>query len=78
MGKTVEIGPTLGQILLSVVDKTTYLGGSVCVKILSNLQWFGPQAETFKQEGNFSYNVQLSDRQELLRSSRTLDQKMTP
>jgi hypothetical protein len=29
MGKTVEIGPTLSQILLSIVDKTAYLGGSV-------------------------------------------------
>jgi hypothetical protein len=29
MGKTVKIDPTLSQILLSVVDKTTYLGGSV-------------------------------------------------
>ena len=38
----------------------------------------GSQAETFKQEGYFSYNVQLSDRQKLLRSSWNLDQKMTP
>ena len=57
MGKPVKISPTLSQILLSVVDKTAYLGGSVCVKKLSNLQGLGPQAETFKQEGNFSYNV---------------------
>uniref|UniRef100_A0A2N9GM03 RNA-directed DNA polymerase n=1 Tax=Fagus sylvatica TaxID=28930 RepID=A0A2N9GM03_FAGSY len=43
-----------------------------------SLSRLGPQAETFKQEGNFSYNVQLLDCQELLRSSRNLDQKMTP
>ena len=30
MGKTVKISPTLNQILLSVVDKTAYLGGNVC------------------------------------------------
>ena len=54
MSKTVKIGPTLSQILLSVVDKTAYLGG------------------------HFSYYTQLSDRQELLRSSRNLSQKMTP
>jgi hypothetical protein len=29
-------GPTLSQILLSVVDKTAYLGGNVCAKILSD------------------------------------------
>ena len=29
MGKTVKIDPTLSQILLSVVDKTAYLGGGV-------------------------------------------------
>ena len=28
--KTVKIGPTLSQILLSVVDKIAYLGGTVC------------------------------------------------
>jgi hypothetical protein len=28
--------PTLSQILLSVVDKTAYLGGNVCAKILSD------------------------------------------
>ena len=48
MGKTVEIGPTLGQILLSVVDKTAYLGGSICTQTFSNRQQLGPQAETFK------------------------------
>ena len=63
MGKTVKISPTLSQILLSVVDKTTYLGGSVCVWILSNRRQLGPQSETFKQEGYFNYDVQLSDRQ---------------
>ena len=29
MGKTVKIDPILSQILLSVVDETAYLGGSV-------------------------------------------------
>jgi hypothetical protein len=28
MGKTVKIGPTLSKILLSVVDKTAYLGAA--------------------------------------------------
>uniref|UniRef100_A0A2N9EG70 Uncharacterized protein n=1 Tax=Fagus sylvatica TaxID=28930 RepID=A0A2N9EG70_FAGSY len=32
----------------------------------------------FRQEVHFSYHTQLSDRQELLRSSRNLNQKMTP
>jgi hypothetical protein len=57
MGKTIEISPTLSQILLSVVDKTTYLGGNICAWILSNRRQLGPQAKTFKQEGYFSYNV---------------------
>ncbi len=78
MDKTVKSGPTLSQILLSVVDKTDYLGGSVCTWTLSNQRQLGLQFETFKQEGYFNYNVQLPDRQELLRSSRNLDQKMTP
>jgi hypothetical protein len=78
MSKTVKIGPTLSQILLSVVGKTAYLGGSVCVEIPSNPQRLGPRAENLKQEGYFSYNVQLLDRQELPRSSRNLDQKITP
>jgi hypothetical protein len=30
MDETVKIGPTLSQILLSVVDKTAHLGGNVC------------------------------------------------
>ena len=34
MVKTAKNGPTLSQILLSVVDKTAYLGGNVCAKIL--------------------------------------------
>uniref|UniRef100_A0A2N9EYV7 GAG-pre-integrase domain-containing protein n=1 Tax=Fagus sylvatica TaxID=28930 RepID=A0A2N9EYV7_FAGSY len=41
-------------------------------KILSAPQQLGPQAETLKQGGYFSYNTQLPDRQELLRSSRNL------
>ena len=78
MVKTVKKRSTLSQILLSVVDKTAYLGGNVCAKILSDLLQLGPRAETHKQEGHFSYNVQLPDHQELLRLSRNLDQKMTP
>ena len=62
MDKTVKSGTTLSQILLSVVDKTAYLGGSVCTRILSNWQQLGPQDETFKQEGYFNYDVQLPDR----------------
>uniref|UniRef100_A0A2N9GMW6 Uncharacterized protein n=2 Tax=Fagus sylvatica TaxID=28930 RepID=A0A2N9GMW6_FAGSY len=71
-------GPTLSQILLSVVDKTAYLGGNVCAKILSDPLQLGPRAKTLRQEVHFSYHTQLSDRQELLRSSRNLSQKMTP
>jgi hypothetical protein len=73
MDKTVKSGPTLSQILLSVVDKTAYLGGSVCTWILSKQRQLGLQAETFKQEGYLNYDVQLSDRQELLWSSRNLN-----
>jgi hypothetical protein len=62
MDKTVKSGPTLSQILLSVVDKTAYLRDSVCTWILSNRRQLGPQAETFKQEGYFNYDVQLPDR----------------
>jgi hypothetical protein len=78
MDKIAKSGPTLSQILLSVVDKTAYLGGNVCTRILSNQRQLGLQAETFKQEGCFSYNAQLLDRQELPRSSRNPNQKMTP
>ena len=78
MDKTVKSDLALSQILLSVVDKTTYLGGNICMWILSNQRQLGPQAETFKQDGYFNYDVQLPDRQELLRSSRNLNQKMTP
>ena len=48
------------------------------MQILSNRRQLDPQAETFKQEGHFNYDVQLLDRQELLQSGRNLDQKMTP
>ena len=78
MDKIVKNGPTLSQILLSVVDKTAYLGGNVFAQILSNRRQRGPQVETFKQEGHFNYDVQLLDRQELSRSSRNLDQKNDP
>jgi hypothetical protein len=71
-------GPTLSQILVSVVDKTAYLGGNVCAKILSDPLQLGPRAKTLRQEAHFSYHTQLSDRQELLRSSRNLSQKLTP
>ena len=78
MSNTVKISPTLSQILLSVVGKTAYLGGSVCREIPSNPKRLGPRAENLKKKGYFSYNVQLLDRQELPRSSRNLDQKITP
>jgi hypothetical protein len=78
MDKTVKSGQTLSQILLSVVDKTAYLGGIVCAQTLSDPQQLGPRAETLKQEGCFSYNVQLPDHQELPRLSRNLSRKMTP
>ena len=73
IGKTVKIGPTLSQILLSVVDKNAYFGGNVCAWILASPQRFGPRIESFKKEGNFIYYVQLSDRQELFWSSRNLN-----
>uniref|UniRef100_A0A2N9FBT0 Uncharacterized protein n=1 Tax=Fagus sylvatica TaxID=28930 RepID=A0A2N9FBT0_FAGSY len=47
-------------------------------KILSDPLQLGPRAKTLRQEVHFSYHTQLSDRQELLRSSRNLSQKMTP
>jgi hypothetical protein len=71
-------GPTLSQILVGVVDKTAHLGGSVCAKILSDPLQLGPTAKTLRQEVHFGYRMQLSDRQEFLRSSRNLSQKMTP
>ena len=76
MDETVKNGPTLVKILLSVVDKTTHLGGNVFTRILFNQQQLGPQAKTFKQEGYFNYDIQFTDRQELLRSSQNLDRKM--
>ena len=78
MVKTVKNGPTLSQILLSVVDKTAYLGGNVCAKILSDPLQLGPRDKIFMQEGHPSYDVQLPDRQKPLRSGRNLNQKMTP
>ena len=78
MGKTVKISPTLSKILLSIVDKTARLGGDVCAEILFDLQQFGPQVGNFKEKGNFSSNTKLSNHQELLRSSRNLNRKMTP
>jgi hypothetical protein len=78
MSKTVKISPTLSRNFAKYCGKTAYLGGSICMEIPSNPQQFGPQTEVFKQEGYSNYRVQLSDRQELLRSSRNHDQKMTP
>ena len=78
MSKTVKIDPTFSQISLSVVGKTTYLGGNVCMEIPSNPRRLGPQAENLRQEGHSSYRVQLSDHQELVRSSQNHNQKMTP
>uniref|UniRef100_A0A2N9FWF9 Uncharacterized protein n=1 Tax=Fagus sylvatica TaxID=28930 RepID=A0A2N9FWF9_FAGSY len=71
-----EEGP--GTHFPSVVDKTAYLGGNVCAEILSGPLQLGPRAKTLRQEVHFSYHMQLSDHQELLRSSRNLSQKMTP
>jgi tRNA/tmRNA/rRNA uracil-C5-methylase (TrmA/RlmC/RlmD family) len=71
-------GPTLSQILVSIVDKTAHLGGNVCAKILSDPLQLGPRAKTLRQEIHFSYHMQLSDRQEFLQTSRDLSQKMTP
>jgi hypothetical protein len=68
----------LAKFLVSIVDKTAYLGGNACAKILSDPLQLGPQAKTLRQEVHFSYHTQLSDRQELLRSSRNLSQKLTP
>ena len=76
--KTVKNSPTLSQILLSVVDKTAYLRGNVCAKILSDPLQLGPRAKIFMQEGHPSYDVQLPDRQEPLRSGWNLNQKVTP
>uniref|UniRef100_A0A2N9EIT2 Uncharacterized protein n=1 Tax=Fagus sylvatica TaxID=28930 RepID=A0A2N9EIT2_FAGSY len=59
-------------------SRRTYLGGNVCAKILSDPLQLGPRAKTLRQEVHFSYHTQLSDRQELLRSSRNLSQKLTP
>uniref|UniRef100_A0A2N9I0W0 Uncharacterized protein n=1 Tax=Fagus sylvatica TaxID=28930 RepID=A0A2N9I0W0_FAGSY len=59
-------------------DPAPYLGGNVCAKILSDPLQLGPRAKTLRQEVHFSYHTQLSDHQELLRSSRNLSQKMTP
>ena len=69
--------------MLSVIDKTAYFGGNVCAKVLSDPLQLGKVctkvlSKTFMQEVHFSYHTQLSDRQELLRSSRNFNQKMTP
>ena len=56
----------------------TYLGGNVCAKILSDLMQLGPRTEVIKRKGYSCCRMQLPDRQELLRSSRNLDQKTVP
>ena len=78
IGKTAKNGPILSQILLSIVDKNSLFGRQCLCVDSSQPAVTGPQVETFKEEGNFNYNVQLSDHQELLWSSRNLDQKVTP
>jgi hypothetical protein len=50
MVKTVKIGPTLSQILLSVVDKIARLEGDICAYILSNPQQLGPKVGNIKEE----------------------------
>ena len=55
-------GPTLSQILLSVVDKAAYLRDNICTRILTNRRQLGPRTETHKQEGRFKYDAQLPDR----------------
>ena len=60
------------------MSKTVKIGPTLCAKILSNPLQLGPRDKTFIQEGHSSYDVQLPDRQELLRSGRNLNQKMTP
>uniref|UniRef100_A0A2N9EEQ2 Uncharacterized protein n=1 Tax=Fagus sylvatica TaxID=28930 RepID=A0A2N9EEQ2_FAGSY len=76
----VENGQTRTPIddQFSPTRPTAYLGGNVCAKILSDPLQLGPRAKTLRQEVHFSYHTQLSDRQELLRSSRNLSQKLTP
>jgi hypothetical protein len=68
----------LAKFLVSIVDKIAPLEGNVCAKILSDPLQLGPRTKTLRQEDHFSYHMQLSDRQEFLRSSRNLSQKMTP
>uniref|UniRef100_A0A2N9FXM8 Uncharacterized protein n=1 Tax=Fagus sylvatica TaxID=28930 RepID=A0A2N9FXM8_FAGSY len=60
-------------------ENSTYLGGNVCAKdsLRPAATWSTSQDPLCKRV-HFSYDVQLSDRQELLRSSRNLNQKMTP
>ena len=52
--------------------------GDVHAQSLPNLLRVGLQVWNFKEEGNFSYDVQLSDGQELLWLSQNLDWQMTP
>uniref|UniRef100_A0A2N9IH77 Uncharacterized protein n=1 Tax=Fagus sylvatica TaxID=28930 RepID=A0A2N9IH77_FAGSY len=80
-----SVKPSAGLVRAALVLRAdtrenpgAYLGGNVCAKILSDPLQLGPRAKTLRQEVHFSYHTQLSDRQELLRSSRNLSQKMTP
>uniref|UniRef100_A0A2N9HZY1 Uncharacterized protein n=1 Tax=Fagus sylvatica TaxID=28930 RepID=A0A2N9HZY1_FAGSY len=76
---TISNKPKKGELNSHDPKSTSaYLGGNVCAKILSDPLQLGPRAKTLRQEVHFSYHTQLSDRQELLRSSRNLSQKMTP
>ena len=62
----------------TVKKRSNTLGGNVRTKILSDPQQLALRTKILEQGGHFSYNVQLPDRQELFRSSRNLDQKITP
>ena len=58
--------------------KTVKKWSNTCAKILSDPLQLGPRAKIFIEEGHPSYDMQLPDRQELLRSGWNLNQKMTP
>uniref|UniRef100_A0A2N9GC03 Retrotransposon gag domain-containing protein n=1 Tax=Fagus sylvatica TaxID=28930 RepID=A0A2N9GC03_FAGSY len=85
----VEIGPQVYDInfqVLRIDSPYNLLLGRPCLfgrqrlrkDSLRPMLQLGPRAKTLRQEVHFSYHTQLSDHQELLRSSRNLSQKMTP
>ncbi len=74
MSKIVKISPTMAKCYW---QKTSHLRGNTRVQSLPNSLQFDPQVRNFKEDGNFSYNVQLSDSQEFPRSSWNLSRKMT-